>query len=89
MDIEPDTGNPYTCFVCCNTGFVPAPLKRHTNDDYMEYAEMQNEQDAMKAWYNENADLDAYMTQQEKIWLALQDAETSADLDAIHYGSIQ
>ena len=89
MDIEPETGNPYTCFACGNSGVIKVPAEMHINDVYAEYAEMQNEQDAMEAWYNENADLDAYMTQQEKIWLALQDAEYSADLDAAHYGKMQ
>lgn len=89
MDIEPDTGNPYTCFTCGNTGVVPAPVARHVNDDYAEYAEMANEQDAMAAWERENADLDRWMTEQENIWLASQYAEDSADLDAVHYGKMK
>ena len=89
MDIEPESGNPYTCFICCNTGYVKVPAEMHINDIYAEYAEMANEQNAMETWERENAGLDRWMTEQEKIWLASQYAETSADLDAIHYGSIQ
>ena len=41
-DIEPDTGNPYTCYTCYNTGTVEALPNRSPFDEYVEYAEFQN-----------------------------------------------
>ena len=81
MDIEPETGNPYTCFACGNSGVIKVPAEMHINDIYAEYAEIQNEQNAMEAFERENADLDAYMSQLF--------ADHSADLDAVHYGKMQ
>lgn len=69
MDIEPDTGVPYTCFTCGNTGRILVPYlvrARHVNDDYAEYANWQNEIDASAMTEAEIA-FDAWMTYQEQL----------------------
>ena len=50
-DIEPDTGMPYTCYTCYNTGTVPISPSRSPFDDYVEYAEFQNYLDMADSMY--------------------------------------
>lgn len=78
MDIEPETGNPYTCFTCGNTGRVK-DIEMHINDQYLEYSEMMANECPLSP---EELELDAWMTAEENKWLA----EQAADQDAIHYG---